>query len=327
MADTMPFDTTSMLNLSSAGGNPLAGIAQLITGIANLGTANSDLGYGRQAAGMADPWSSNRGNYQNLLNAFMGSNAVNPATATAGTQNAISMLGNLLSNPASLVNMPGYQFGLNQALESVNRGAGASGMLNSGNRLAALQDRGNQYAQGWQNQIYNQLLGNVNANVAADQLGLGAQQQGYNELANLAGVNAGSPTAAAQALLNGVQGRNQALGSGLGGIALGGSSLMNTVLPALQRMLGGGAGGIDLSSFANMPVQTLLPNMQLPFGVDQLGLPEMAQLPVGNDFGNLMDLFGGSSSNAFDVGGMFDSIFGGGGGSGLEGFITNLWGP
>ena len=179
----------------AAPAGPYDWIAQLLTGGASLATASGDMSAANAAANRADPWGPNRAQYGTALNAFMAdpNNSAMNAGNGAGIQTALGRMNNLLDNPSSLTSMPGYQFGLDQSLEAVNRGAGASGLANSGNRLTALQDRGNAYAQGWDQQIWNQLLGNTNANIGAGQEGLQAQGQGFNQLSNLAGVNAGSP--------------------------------------------------------------------------------------------------------------------------------------
>jgi hypothetical protein len=262
-------------------------LAPLIGGIGNLATANLGMNTSNQAAGMADPFSGERQQYQTGLRSFMGANPVNPGQVTAGSNNALAMLTNLLQNPSSLTSMPGYQFGLGQALESVNRGAGASGLLNSGNRLAALEDRGNAYAQGWQNQIFNQLLGNVGANNSVAQLGLQAQGQGYGELANLAGANTGNPAAAGQMVNAGRQNELTGIGQGIGGIANGAGGAIS----AFQRLLGGSGGGFNV-----------------PASMTTMGPPD--------------DLFGslfGDSNGSWDVSGL-DSLFGAGGAD-LAGFL------
>src|SRR4051812_43868084 len=120
--------------IGTGGGTDWSWLAPLITGAGSLATSGLDMNTARQAAGMADPFSGERGRYMGDLSRYMTDNPVNPSQVTAGSNNALSMLANLMQNPGSLTSMPGYQFGLNQALEGVNRGAGASGMLNSGSR-------------------------------------------------------------------------------------------------------------------------------------------------------------------------------------------------
>ncbi len=264
-------------------------IAQLLTGGANLATAHGDMTAAHQASNMADPWAPNRGRYADMLNQFMGTNAVNPAASTARSAGAYDQLQNLLANPQSLTSMPGYQYGLNQSLEAVNRGAGASGMLNSGNRLTALQDRGEGYARDWQKQMFQELLGNVGAANATDALGLNAQQQGFGQLAGLAGVNAGSPGLAAQMLLGGRQNQANSIGAGVGGIANG----LGGGLQAIQRLLGGGGSSLlDFSGNSGAGVDANFLENLFPGGSSGdifAGL----NLDPGADWGALFGGFGG----------------------------------
>jgi hypothetical protein len=278
-------------------------IGQLLGGVGNLATSGLDMRDASRASGLADPWAGNRPQYQTALNQYMGANTVNPAASTARSSDAYSQLQGLLANPQSLTKMPGYQFGLNQAMEAVNRGAGASGMLNSGNRLAALQDRGEGYARDWQKQMYNELLGNVGAATSVDQLGLGAQQQGYGQLANLAGVNAGSPQAAAAALLGGRQNQSNSIGAGIGGIA----NSIGGWLPAIQQALGlGGGGSIDLTQGGGN-IGATDDWIKQVFGIDSGQGLDYGNIGAGDigDFSGWMggsdfsDLFGGASG--FDI--------------------------
>jgi len=88
------------------------------------------------------------------------------APYTALGQSAITPLQQLLgltpgSTPASqqtaLANTPGYQFALQQGLQSTQAAANAAGMGLSGNTLAALD----QYSTGLANQTYQQRVGNL----------------------------------------------------------------------------------------------------------------------------------------------------------------------
>lgn len=124
----------------------------------------------QQAAGAADPFASQRGQYQ-------------------------QMLSNLINDPSSITSTPGYQFNLQQGLNSVTGSNAAAGLLNSGNVLTALQQYGSNYAT---NQLQNQEL----------------------LLAQLAGANVGSPGTAGQILQNQNQSNQQsasALGNVVGG--------------------------------------------------------------------------------------------------------------
>jgi hypothetical protein len=104
------------------------------------------------AAGAADPFASQRAQYQ-------------------------TQLSNLMSNPSSITSTPGYQFNMNQGMQQVQGSAAASGMLNSGNTLTALQQEGQGFAE---SQYNNQAL----------------------LLAQLSGANVGSPGTAGQIMAN-----------------------------------------------------------------------------------------------------------------------------
>lgn len=61
-------------------------------------------------------------------------------------------------DPSQIASNPAYQFRLQQGTEALNRGAGASGNLGSGNRLAALMELGQgmasqEYENEWQRQF------------------------------------------------------------------------------------------------------------------------------------------------------------------------------
>jgi hypothetical protein len=82
------------------------------------------------AANAADPFSSQRGQYQ-------------------------QMLSQLINNPSSITSNPGYEFGLQESNKAVEGSAAANGMVNSGNVLQALSTNSQQYAS---QQLNNQEL-------------------------------------------------------------------------------------------------------------------------------------------------------------------------
>lgn len=97
-------------------------------------------------------------------------------------------------SPDSIVSDPAYQFALKSGIDTVNRGAAASGMLGSGNRLVELQKMGTGLAGQFANQQQDrqwgqnmgilQLLGNfsganINPGTAAN-----LQFQGYQQGVN-----------------------------------------------------------------------------------------------------------------------------------------------
>ena len=67
-------------------------------------------------------------------------------------------LSTLMANPSSIVNTPGYKFGLDQGTSAVNRSN--SQIIGSGNQGIALEQYGQNYAMGFLNQ-QEQMLANL----------------------------------------------------------------------------------------------------------------------------------------------------------------------
>lgn len=63
----------------------------------------------------------------------------------------------LMANPSSVTQLPGYQFQLEQGTQAVARQMGAAGMFGSGNEAAALT----QYGQGLASSFYQQQVNNL----------------------------------------------------------------------------------------------------------------------------------------------------------------------
>lgn len=106
------------MSFGAVAGAVVGGVASSVTG-SLLGGGGGGAG---SAAAAADPFASQRGQYQ-------------------------TQLANLLNNPSSITSDPGYQFQLKQGLDSVNGSMAAGGFLNSGNRATALETYGQNYAQ------------------------------------------------------------------------------------------------------------------------------------------------------------------------------------
>jgi len=126
-------------------------------------------GGSQQAASAADPFASQRPQYQ-------------------------TMLANLINNPSSVTSTPGYQFQMDQALKGVEGSAAARGMLNSGNVLSALTTQaGNEASTQYYNQaeLLAQLAGaNIGSPGTAGQILQGqnlANQQSASALGNQVG--------------------------------------------------------------------------------------------------------------------------------------------
>lgn len=175
------------------------------------------------AAQAADPFAAQRYQYQSQLQDLM----TNPAYAKmdAGAQanmNFYAMGGTAqpLMDDAQAMLKPGYDFKssdpsyafrLAQGTENLNRGAAASGLLDSGNRLAALQDYGQNTASTEFGAEYARRMQGVQAATALDtshyteNAGINTDRENqyqaqYARLAQLSGANTGSPTAASGAI-------------------------------------------------------------------------------------------------------------------------------
>jgi hypothetical protein len=108
-----------------------AAVAGSVAGsLVSSATAPSPSGSSQAAANAADPFASQRGQYQ-------------------------TMLSNLINNPSSITSTPGYSFGLQQSENAVEGSAAANGMVNSGNVLNALSTNAQGYAS---QQLNNQEL-------------------------------------------------------------------------------------------------------------------------------------------------------------------------
>jgi hypothetical protein len=136
------------MSFGAVAGAVVGGVASSAVGSV-LGSGNSGAA---SAAAAADPFASQRAQYQDQLS-------------------------KLVSDPSSITSTPGYQFQLQQGLNAVNGQMASSGYLNSGNRLSALNQEGQNFAS---TQLQNQEL----------------------FLAQLAGANIGSPSAAGSILQN-----------------------------------------------------------------------------------------------------------------------------
>lgn len=171
-----------------------------------LGTADGFLALGDRAADRADPWgtSGRRGQFSDVL-----------------TPDYVANL--LRTDPQAIRDNPAYKFDLEEGTNAINVGSAAQGSLNSGNRLYELQKYGTGLAAKYGQQEFANNLGRLGV------------------MGNLAGVNAGSPGAAAEALWQG--GRNAAniRNGSLADLLRGGA---NGGMGNLLGMLGSGVSGL-----------------------------------------------------------------------------------
>ena len=156
----------------------VASVVGIAGGVSSLLGGGSTSGSGNVAGGAYyDPFASSRGQYATQLN-------------------------QLMANPSSVTQTPGYQFGMNQGTEALNRTYAASGQGGSGAQLVGLQNFAQNYAgQQFANQESNlaQLSGATQSpmNVTGqNQLNQQGQQQGLSNimggLSGLSNMNFGS---------------------------------------------------------------------------------------------------------------------------------------
>jgi len=221
---------------SGGGGSGLGDILSLLstargTGLIGdgIGTPGGSVAAGNRAAELADPFASQRGQYQTWLSENF------PHLASA--------------NPVEALNDPAYLAMKEQNLRAAQRVASAGGMLHSGNLQDAQASLG---AQLDQQQIQQQFTRN---------------QQALQSAIPLTGATTGSPGAAGQMSLGGfANATNQQTSSlndlfrGLGAGNAGGSSPITSLLQMFGR--GSESGNVDWSSlFGTGASSNLNPDM------------------------------------------------------------------
>lgn len=141
----------------------------------------------------------------------------------------MDQLNAFMKDPSSVLKDPAFTAAENVGAENISRQAGAAGMANSGNRLADLFTFG-------------------------QTAGLNFENQKFQQLQQLAGVNAGSPVAAAGLQLGALQNQGTNLTTGLAGVLPmimqllglgGGTPGAGGLVSMLQNMFGGGGGSIN----------------------------------------------------------------------------------
>jgi hypothetical protein len=193
----------------------------------------------------------------------------------------------LMKDPSSILKDPAFQASLNLGLENTSRAAGAAGMGLSGNRLADLQKYG-------------------------QSAGYSAIQTKLKNLEDLAGVNSGSPAAAAKAI---EQGKTNTMADVSQGIPVVGKILGAlapygaTAVKAFKDLL----GGADPSTIDPATLEQIYKII----GIDSSGLGDFG--PGGYTPGGTQGLFGGSGPGP-DNPPPFDSGVPGGGSTGGDPF-------
>lgn len=165
-------------------------------------------------SGLGDKYGAATDMYLNAL-------GVNGAEGTQSAQNAFTA-------------GPGYQWMMDQALDAVNRGAGARGMLRSGNTMTDTVKT----ASGLAGQEYNNWLNNLAKGIAPETMATGGQADLSKSLASLYQTDAGNRVGLRTNVVGGIANQNsQAAQADMAGSG----NLMNFGLNLLK--LGTGAGG------------------------------------------------------------------------------------
>lgn len=163
---------------------------------------------------------------------------------TAG-QGALTSLNNLLSGDpnkvqAQLSQLPGYQFTLNQGLQSVQSGAAARGLGTSGAALRGAADYTTGLAQQNYGNYVNQLQNLVNTGEsAAAQTGAYGTQTGQGISNSLTGIG-NAQAAGSIATGNAISG----LTNNISGLYLTNALLQNQGMPGLFKSSGGLYGSV-----------------------------------------------------------------------------------
>lgn len=228
----MGTDVSSILSslFGGSGGGVMGNILGLIAGghqaFGNgIGTASGAQDVANRASQLADPWGSsgNRANFMNMLTP--------------------DMFRSLTSqDPSAVLNNPAYQFDLQQGTNAINMGDAAQGTLRSGNRGYELQNYGQGLAAKYGQQMFQNNMSTLQA------------------LSGLAGVNAGSPTGSAQALMNGFDNASNIRNAGTNGLFGGGSQNplfsgtgSSPLMNLLSQVFGGGStAGLTPDDISNL---------------------------------------------------------------------------
>ena len=166
-----------------ATGGSLMGDLSGSVGSSVLGGASKVWGGSNLVSGLAQIYGSHLANQnaQQLQQMAQQSNAMGPYRAQYAQQ-----LQQLMANPSSIQNLPGYQAGV----EAINRDAAAKGYFGSGNMAASLGMYGNQ--------IYNQqaqmLAGLAGSNISPAVAGNMVNSAGQSQLSGLGMLGSGVNT-------------------------------------------------------------------------------------------------------------------------------------
>jgi hypothetical protein len=259
----------------------ISGLIDLIRGI-----NGNDISQAGAAAGAADPFNGERGQYQRTL-----------ATDMAKPSNYwMSKLQDLMTNPGSFQTDPGYQFAKEQGLEGVARHGNAMfGTTRAGNTAIELDKFGTGFAEQAYDTRVQQLLANA-----------GLESQNYNtrinQLLAASGATTGSPAEAGRIMAGGYANRDASLAGGARGIdqllslltGKGGQSILSAgsnALSTIFKTIFGSDGG-DMSNL--FPTSDAADEF-----LRSIGLDPTVQL---DGISNIFDLSGTAGLENFNIG-------------------------
>lgn len=156
-----------------------------VNAAAQAGTQRVDTGASNANDILKGLLAQNTANYQPY--AAAGSTAAGNLNSLTGPVTGADRLKNLLDNPASLENTPGYQFQLQQGLQGVSQQGAAHGALQSGGMLKALT----QYGQGLAGTTYQSAVQNA---LSSDRLELDKRNQQFGQTLATANLGMGANT-------------------------------------------------------------------------------------------------------------------------------------
>ena len=209
--------------------------------------ANVGQGFGLQA--IAGQSAGTTGSGSQVAGNVGGGALYDPMAAMRGS--AQSQLSNLMANPSSVTQTPGYQFGMDQGTQALNRTMQAQGQGQSGAQQQALAQFGQGYAGQQYQQMYQNLYGlaggglGLSGVTGQNQLNWNAQQAGYQGLAQSMGGMTGPATGGTATGGTATGGGTQA---GAGGMQYGTNS---SGQPFPMSQSGGYVPGIGYGNAAN----------------------------------------------------------------------------
>ena len=136
------------------------------------------------------------------------------------------MLKGLYENPSSITSTPGYQFGLNQGTQALNRTYAATGQAESGAQAIGLQNYGQGYAANALNSAESNLaqLSGATTGPMNQSVNNYGQQNAMNNAAAVGLAGYGAYNA-----IGGSAGLSSFIGASNGGVLGGGSGLLGAV--------------------------------------------------------------------------------------------------